>query len=197
METFYLILGLISIALPLILFFLFRNKRKAKKRKVVAPTYSAPPLPNPTTTNTPLTTTTKKTKNGGWWITVLVGLLISSLIFFAVSYFQKPYTKENITNDNNDFSSSQSHSNTITSSYNKVIVTKDGYTLYMNPMKIHTRPQGKVKYTLVSNPSTWIIEDGPCDGNNCIDEDKWWKMPAGNYNITPVGSGSVEFRYYF
>lgn len=68
---------------------------------------------------------------------------------------------------------------------------------YLNPQRSHTRPQGVVRYEFENDPSVWIIEYGPAEGNKGIDQYKWWSMPKGNYIITPVNPEETIYFYWY
>jgi hypothetical protein len=67
---------------------------------------------------------------------------------------------------------------------------------YIDPHKTHTRPVGCVRYTFFDNPSIWIIERGPVEGNSGIDVNKFLSMPAGRYVVTPEGTENAFLRWW-
>ncbi|MFA6586159.1 MAG: hypothetical protein WCS86_03310 [Candidatus Paceibacterota bacterium] len=72
------------------------------------------------------------------------------------------------------------------------VTAQNGLKMYLDPRLTHTRPSGRVKYTLSSDPSIWIIEDK--DG---IDVNKMMSMPPGNYIVTSSeGSKEVYFKWW-
>jgi hypothetical protein len=90
-------------------------------------------------------------------------------------------------------------------SFDKLIFVEEfptsgsGYTpqkIYINWHRTHLRPQGRVRYTYESNPSIWIVENGPASGNSGIDEKRALTMPIGNYIATSEEPSNVYISWW-